>query len=315
MISHLSSTQVSVLDSPWHLSQAEISQFDKLGFVKLEQRIPKSLLEQLIHGAERLNDLAFEQLEQAKQNPDFVFNKSLFFTFLNRALHFNLYAQLPALDVLGCPQVLAIAESLCGTNFIPTIDMMVFKHQHNHAVIPWHQDLIYPSEQYRIATIGIYLDDAEQDDGALQILPQTQHHKQDICAIIDAKPKNYVQLSAKAGDIIVHNPMCVHSSNTLNHQKLRRTLYYECRPIESLFINKDWNEQLISQRLGLLNLATTQYRTNHPEQSPFKLRHQLPPNLSHLLPSKVTPSAKTLSDCYFTPLPFDSANACHRKSN
>ena len=305
MIKHLSSTLVSPLDSPWHLSQQQIEQFDQLGYIILEQRLPSEFLHLLQQSAAQIEQTALEQFNSQSKNSDFLFNNSFFNTFLNRALHFHLYGQPETLAILGCPQLLAAAESLCGTNVIPTVDMMVFKHQYNHAIIPWHQDIIYPSDQYRIATMGIYLEDAKAGDGALRILPRSQHKKHDICQIMADDPQDFVEIAAKAGDVVIHNPMCVHGSSMMLKQSQRRTIYYEYRPIETLFTHSDWNEQLIKQRIQLFDRALKYFKLHCKDQPSFNKRHEERFTLY--------PPALDLNECYLQPLPFNTANFCSLK--
>jgi hypothetical protein len=52
--------------------------------------------------------------------------------------------QSESLGLLGSPQVMAVAESLCGMNFVPTYESMVFKEENDGAPIIWHQDVYKP---------------------------------------------------------------------------------------------------------------------------------------------------------------------------
>jgi ectoine hydroxylase-related dioxygenase (phytanoyl-CoA dioxygenase family) len=236
---------------------------------------------------------AHAALKQNKQSSDMVFSMTFFKTFLNRLLHFHLHAGVESLAILGCPQLLAPIESLCGEQFITTVDMLVIKHKENDAKIPWHQDLIYPSNQYRVATAGIYLDDSYQAQDALKLIASTSSSKQDICAIERNPPTSIIEVPAKAGDILIHNPMMVHSSNNITGQSTRRTLYYEFRPLEQLKNQNAWQQPLLDQRLNLMKTAQAIYAKNKN--------------------GTTCQVIEDIASLYLETVPFNSANFCHHR--
>src|SRR5579875_4108692 len=65
--------------------------------------------------------------------------------------------QAASLELLGSPYVLAVAESLCGPNLVPTYESMVFKEENDGEAIKWHQDAVHP-RKYRISNYDLYLD-------------------------------------------------------------------------------------------------------------------------------------------------------------
>ncbi len=66
--------------------------------------------------------------------------------------------------MLGAPQVLAVAESLCGRNFVPTYESMVFKQEGDGEKIRWHQDAVHP-RNHRIFNYDLYLDASRKGAG------------------------------------------------------------------------------------------------------------------------------------------------------
>lgn len=292
--------------SRWHLSAAKIQQFDTQGFLVLHDRIPNDLLSMLQDKADLIQANAHAALKQNNCSKDHVFAYSYFQAFLNRVLHFHLYAGFDSLIPLGCPQLLSLAESLCGCDFVPTVDMFIYKHLKNEVKLPWHQDLIYQSDQYRVMTAGIYLDDSNEGDGALKVIPNTQWHKQDICAIIDGSP-NYppekvVEIAVKAGDILIHNPMIVHCSEPMTVQDKRRTLYYEFRPMAQVTGEETWPEKLLSRRLDLQATALDLYQSSYPEAEQFEWQ------IGEQWRTRTV--VKTLQPLYLDPIPFNTANFC-----
>jgi hypothetical protein len=97
--------------------------------------------------------------------------------------------------------------------------------------------------------IGIYLDDANQDDGCLIYVPGTQHQLQPIESIEEKygwSPPGVVQQPAKAGDILVQDMMVLHGSGPRRTEGKRRTIYLEVRPFEAFLeedrVHENWLE-------------------------------------------------------------------------
>ena len=289
--------------TPWHLTAEQIEQFDNLGFIKLPGLIPQSILSKLQNEASIIERQAAHWLNTNARKQDFFVTTNLFSLHLNRLLHFHRYAEKPTLAVLGCPELLAPAQSLCGSDCVPTVDMMIFKQPNNDSHIPWHQDLIYPSKKYRIATFGIYLDDANEQNGAITFIPGTQHQRQDICQYEKKQPKKAHRVDANAGDVIIHNPMIVHASNTNTGLK-RRTLYYEMRPLQALLNHQHWPKELIHNRLSLLFNAVNQFQLH------FCQSNEKPLPLHHCDDWRCQPIDGVLDQLYSIAVPFDTVNYC-----
>lgn len=290
----------------WHLTPEQIEQFDTLGFIKLRNRIPSNLLSKLQHESKIIEQQAAHWLSTNARRQDFFVTTNLFSFYLNRLLHFHRYAEKSALAIMGCPHFLAPAQSLCGLDCVPCADTMVFKHPNTDSQMPWHQDLIYPSSDYKMATFGIYLDDANQHNGAITFIPATQHQHQNICQFEQQPPLHAQRVDANAGDIIIHNPMIVHSS-VKNTAKKRRTLYYQMRPLQALLDFKGWTRQLIHNRLSLLFNAANQYQLH------FSQTNETPLNLKHCDDWRCQPIDGLLDELYRIPLPLDNANYCQPK--
>lgn len=289
--------------TPWHLTNEQIQHFDQQGYIKLEQHIPNVLLSKLQHQADIIERQAAQWLHNKARKEDFFITTNLFTTHLNRLLHFHRYADKSILGLLGSPHILAPAQSLCSLDCVPTVDMMLFKQPMSDSAIPWHQDLIYPSTRYRVATFGIYLEDANAGDGALQIVPNSHLKEQDICHYIKHPPQNSVEITAKTGDVIIHNPMCVHKSDKATKDK-RRTLYYEMRPLQALLNNDSWTRKLIHQRLTILSTAVVEFAKNCSELSNCQI------TLNHCTDWCCKPIDHHIDELYSTPVPFDTVNYC-----
>lgn len=99
-------------------------------------------------------------------------------------------------------------------------DGVVFNHYINVAgsqffEMGWHtdsaRDIFYGKKIQPMLNVGLYLDDSPVEKGGLRILPQT--HEQGLWStlfkkkyFVDHKPdKNEVAISAKAGDLVIHD--------------------------------------------------------------------------------------------------------------
>ncbi|MCE9685541.1 phytanoyl-CoA dioxygenase family protein [Shewanella sp. AS16] len=153
-----------------------------------------------------------------------------------------------SLDLLACPAMLAIAHRLCGEQAVPMQMDILYKYQHPHPVINWHQGAQH-SRRYPYLNIGVYLDDAPAGDGCLRYVPGTQHRLHDIQGLSAehgwAIP-GVVEQPARAGDILVQDMMILHGSQPKRSPGCRRTLYIEMRPLEGILESgaqsREWAE-------------------------------------------------------------------------
>ncbi len=152
------------------------------------------------------------------------------------------------LALLATPAMLAVAQRICGEGAVPLQIDILYKHQHPHPVINWHQGAQH-SRAYPYLNIGIYLDDAPAGDGCLRYVPGTQHQLHDIQGLSAehgwAIP-GVVEQPARAGDILVQDMMILHGSEPKRSPGCRRTIYVEIRPsmgiTESGAQSKEWGE-------------------------------------------------------------------------
>ncbi len=181
---------------------------------------------------EKLQKAGREWIEQAssinKTHPDpsdFVFVKRTNGRVLRRVDYLHNKGQAASLELLGSPQVLGVAESLCGSDFVPTYEAMVFK-QEGCEDIKWHQDAVHP-RRYRIFNFDLYLDPSRSGAGALRVVPGSQEQSQDVCKVADEwqwNPPGVVEVELEAGDVLLHDVMLVHGSPRIEGGALRRTI-------------------------------------------------------------------------------------------
>lgn len=267
---------------PYHLSAEQIRSFDESGYLVLRQRVTGKLLEHIqeagsnwIAQAQRSEGATNAGLPRTanQSDTDFAFAKrpgGKLVPFRVNYLHAK--GEKASLELLGSPEILGIAESLAGSNFVPTYESMVFKMAGDGEIIPWHQDAVFTKRKHRVFNIDIYLDRASRDGGALRVIPKSQTAIHDVCKMNDGTydwingPHEIVDM--EPGDVLIHDDMVLHGSPRTLENPLRRVVYFEFRPIEHILEEKIWDRSFADQRLRLVPLALKRYQdafVNRPQ--------------------------------------------------
>tara|TARA_R110000796_G_scaffold252642_1_gene389988 strand:+ start:4413 stop:5309 length:897 start_codon:yes stop_codon:yes gene_type:complete len=164
------------------------------------------------------------------------------------------------LNLLATPSLLKLIKEYSGVTSVVLQTDILYKHQHPHPVVKWHQDAPH-SRNYPYLNVGIYLDDANLNDGCLSFVPKTQFKTQDLFELETKygwNPPGVVQQPAKAGDILIHDAMILHSSAPKRSEGVRRTIYVEVRPIEAVLedahqdekwalLRKQWMKEILKR--------------------------------------------------------------------
>jgi len=143
-------------------------------------------------------------------------------------------------------RVLDRIEQLIGPNISIHHSKLNMKPAKVGSVVEWHQDLAYfPHTNDSLVTTLIYLDDATEENGCLQVLPRHQTHYFDhrmkdgtfagmiTEEVADGRFGKTVSLAAPAGSVIFMHCITPHSSLPNRSSKARRTLIYEYRAADS----------------------------------------------------------------------------------
>lgn len=261
--------------SSYHLTPEQIQFFDHNGYLILRNWIPQPLLERLQAAGHAWIAQGQQVVPQHPNSEDYVFATRAAGRVMFRANYLHNKGQSASLELLGSPQVLAVAESLCGPNFVPTYESMVFKNEGDGEAIPWHQDAIQPGNHHRIFNFDLYLDASRAGQGALRVIPGTHLQRQDVCALADAYGWDHphaIDVEMEPGDVLLHNVMVVHGSAQTVGNALRRTIYYEFRPAEEIIEDGPWDRAWINRRLRLVPIALNRYQHAFPDQSQFMWR-------------------------------------------
>ncbi|MFE6338479.1 phytanoyl-CoA dioxygenase family protein [Streptomyces sp. NPDC057806] len=257
--------------SPFHLTSEEVAFFDENGYLVLRDRVRGDMLRRLQRAADHWMAAGDGPMRHSE---DYHFADRPSGRVLFRVDYVHAKGDAASLELLGSPEVLGIAESLAGPNFVPTYESLVFKNEGDGAPVPWHQDAVHPRD-HRIFNVDVYLDASREGEGALRVVPGSQRRKADVCELTARHGWDIpgaVTMEMEPGDVLVHDVMLVHGSEPVQGNQLRRTLYYEFRAAEQILEQGPWDAAWIDARLRLLPLALRQYRAAHPGGSGFAWR-------------------------------------------
>ncbi len=275
--------------SPYHLIQEQLRFFDENGYLILRHWIPDALLARLQEAGDGWIRQGW-QIETNSQGRirldagDFRFAERPGGKVMYRVDYLHNKGYSASLELLGCPQVLAVAESMGGVNFVPTYESMVFKQEGDGEKIAWHQDAIHP-RNYRIYNMDIYLDPSRSGAGALRVIPGTQTKKQNFCNITEPygwEIPESIEVEMAPGDVLLHDVMVAHGSPATVGKALRRTVYYEFRAAEEILEDGPWDREWIDRRLRLIPIALRAYRSAFPgaDEYQWKISDEFRPLVS-----------------------------------
>lgn len=256
----------------YHLTPEEIAHFDEQGYVILRNRISGPLLEKLQRASTRwiADGHALENETDGDGDYNFATRPSGRVLFRINYLHNKQEAA--SLELLGSPEMLGIAESLAGPNFVPTYESLVFKNTGDGAPIDWHQDAVHP-RNFRIFNVDVYLDESRKGAGSLRVAPGSHKQIVDVCQLQEEfgwDAPGVIQTELNPGDVLVHDVMLVHGSEATLANKLRRTIYYEFRPAEQIMAEGPWGPEFIDQRLRLIALGRAEWQRQNPGDEAFE---------------------------------------------
>ncbi len=256
------------------LTTEQVQLFDANGYLILRGRIPPDLLSHLQDAAQQWIADGHGLADHDPSAVDYKYASRPTGRVMFRVDYLHDKHEAASLELLGSPEILGIAESLAGPNFVPTYESLVFKNEGDGAAIPWHQDALHP-RRHRIFNVDVYLDASRAGEGALRVLPGSQTEAIDICSIRDDhgwEPPGALQVELEPGDVLVHDVMIVHGSEPVRHNPLRRTIYYEFRSVEQILTEGPWDRDWIDARLRLVPLGLAEHARLRPAADQFDWR-------------------------------------------
>lgn len=150
-------------------------------------------------------------------------------------------------DVLRDSKLTEVLTSILGPNTMIQTTKLNTKAPGGGQAVEWHQDwAFYPHSNDTMLAFGLMLEDVDEANGPLQVIPGTHkgpvlsHHNKDgvFCGAIDPDDPNFdyskaVTLTGKAGDATVHHVRMLHGSSPNNSDRNRYILFYECRAADA----------------------------------------------------------------------------------
>ncbi|MBI1278247.1 MAG: hypothetical protein GC179_08985 [Anaerolineaceae bacterium] len=265
------------------LTPEQIAFYDANGYLVLKNWIPQLMLKRLQAAGEIWIANGLAANNDDPHSPDYRFAERPTGKTMWRVDYVHNKGQVASLELLGSPQVLEVAQSLCGSDFVPTYEAMVFKQEGDGAVVEWHQDAVHP-RTHRIFNYDLYLDESRSGGGALWVIPKSQTQKYDVCLLSNQwNVPGSIEVEMAAGDVLLHDVMVVHGSPHTEGNRLRRTIYYEFRAAEEIIQDGPWDRTWIDQRMRLIPLGLKRYQDQYPadEQFQWHVSDQFRPAMSN----------------------------------
>jgi ectoine hydroxylase-related dioxygenase (phytanoyl-CoA dioxygenase family) len=176
--------------------------------------------------------------------------------------HRNLNRLVPEVAELALsPKVLGMLEALLETRVFPVRSIYFDKTPEANWLVPWHQDLsiavkerldlpayspwsvkdgvphVQPPVEIleNMVTVRLHLDDCNESNGALRVIPGSHRHgRLSSAEIAEMRSKtSEVTCSVLAGDAVLMRPLLLHASSEATSPHHRRVIHleYATRPL------------------------------------------------------------------------------------
>jgi ectoine hydroxylase-related dioxygenase (phytanoyl-CoA dioxygenase family) len=243
------------------LTQSQLSAFTKDGYTILQNAVPAYLLKKLrLFFNDKMNNIdATDKVINTVNGQNYISNIEYLFKSSNLA----------CLELLGLPIILETAQTICGPDFFLIQEFAVIKTLGDNIEVLWHQDMLH-QHTGNCFTMGIYLDDADAGDGCLRVVPKSHTSTKNICEL---KKEPNIEVPVKTGDILIHDMMLTHSSGIMQHNQLRRVLYFEFLSVKQAVGENIYEEEQLFNRMRLVQLAVEYYHQQHPDENKFNWKN------------------------------------------
>lgn len=158
-------------------------------------------------------------------------------------------------DLGNEPRILNLVEDLIGPNIICWASHFFCKLAGDEKIVPWHQDASYwPLSPARTVTVWLAIDDADDQNAAMQFIPGTHTlghldwQTSDKPAVLEQELVGVADLgepvsnNLRAGQISLHADMLAHGSEPNRSDRRRCGLTLRYCPPEVRIVDPDWRE-------------------------------------------------------------------------
>lgn len=166
-------------------------------------------------------------------------------------------------DLLAHPRIVAVVKDLLGENVIGWGSHYFCKMPRDGKRVSWHQDASYwPLTPSKTVTVWLAIDDADEENGAMRVIPRSHLHGQIAFERSAAEENNVLNQSVhdpeqygdppvafvmKAGQMSLHSDLLLHGSepNLSNRRRCGLTLRFVSPDVRAL---NNWNRNAIIAR-------------------------------------------------------------------
>jgi len=267
------------------LTTSQISQYEKDGFLFIENALTAGQLDQLQSATRKLIDKSANVSTNNDQyDLDVGHSPPVFW------------------QVVTSIQITELIKPLLKTKNIRLhTSKLNTKEPHGGQAVEWHQDwAFYPHTNDDLLAIGILLEDVEEQNGPLMAIPGThrgpvlEHSKEGIfCGAIDPADPLFekdkaVTLTGKAGSLSIHHVRTLHGSAPNHSDRARKVLFYECGAADAWPINGNsstytgMSQQVIWNELQQRMICGTQPTQARLENVPVTMPVAPPPDATSI---------------------------------
>ncbi|MEQ1503712.1 MAG: phytanoyl-CoA dioxygenase family protein [Myxococcota bacterium] len=155
---------------------------------------------------------------------------------------------------LAEPALIALASEISPApdELVLTWEDVLYKAPLVGEAVPVHQDLAMQSLPGPVYSLGVHLEEATDNPvwflpGSHRLGPQT---KDQVTAL--RRGCGFVPLAPRAGDVLVHDALCVHYSDANTGAGARTTWYLEFRTLTQLRADGRWPDSWARSRRAIL---------------------------------------------------------------
>jgi phytanoyl-CoA hydroxylase len=223
------------------LTEPQADQYRRDGFTVYPGFLSRGDVESFLGAVESIsegNTLANHDKTRMEMEPDQSSNGTRVRRLYEPCTHYPIFRNLAESTVL-----LDCVQQLLGPNLVFHYSKLNMKPSAIGSVVEWHQDLAYyPLSNCDSLAVLLYLDDADQDNGCLQIIPRRHlghlmEHTTDGFfqgrITVPVPESEAVPVEGLAGTAIFMHGMAPHSSAPNHSDRPRRTLILSYRAADA----------------------------------------------------------------------------------
>ncbi|CAH9065330.1 hypothetical protein PSECIP111951_03335 [Pseudoalteromonas holothuriae] len=227
--------------------------FHNQGYGVIKQALSASLLNQLQQLSLQVMENTTALADNEQQLERIAVGQYQGTRFVSRVNDLFLFAP-QFIDLLAQPNIIQIAEHIIGEPVLPIYESLLVKHPWDNA-FDWHRD-VNTNTTDTILTVGVYLDDAYAEQGALKVLAGSHLNTKTVCNYKRDLTSGHIKahhVDVKAAEVVFHHARTIHGSNKQKSDSQRRTIYFEFRGLSHIHNNPNFPKRWVEQRQALVD--------------------------------------------------------------